>query len=40
MKLEGFLRKDEKEDLLLGKRIGQREGVVNRIDLKRMVGFF
>lgn len=37
---EGFLRKDEEEDYMLGKVIREREGSVNRIDLKRMVGFF
>lgn len=37
--LEGFLRKGEEKDVLLGKNLDKEKGIVNMIDIKRMVGF-
>ncbi len=38
--IEGFLRVSEKRDVLLGKVNNDQTGVFNRVDLKRMAGFF
>jgi len=40
VKLEGILRKGEEQDWLRGRRISKREGTAQRVDLKRMVGYF
>lgn len=38
--VEGYLRKAESPNYLLSRFNSDREGVVNQIDVKRMVGFF